>query len=158
MAIKESLASFFDNTGLAEVFSRSEPDPAKLRKPLLRGIDKTKTQFENGQTKAPNRWWKVSNGVVALTVKVNGDTFDINGVATNHMPENRFIEFLGKFRAAVEAGEFDDELKNKGNGDAKVHITKARKPRASNGGGAGWSEERRAAFAATIAARKAAKD
>jgi hypothetical protein len=158
MALKDTFSNFFDNTGLAEVFSRPAWDAEKARKPLLKGIDAAKKQFESGQTKAPNRWWKVSNGVVALTVKVAGDTFDINGVATNHMPEERFPEFLSKFRAAVEAGEFDDELKNHGNGDATVHIAKVRKPRAaSTGGGSGWSEERRAAFAKTIAARKAAK-
>jgi hypothetical protein len=157
MALKDTLSNFFDNTGLAEVFSRPAYDTEKARKPLLKGIDNAKKQFENGQTKAPNRWWKVSNGVVALTVKVNGDTFDINGVATNHMPQERFPEFLAKFRAAVEAGEFDDELKNHGSGDAKVHIAKAprapRKPR-EGGGSTGWSEERRAKFAATVAARK----
>ena len=163
MALKDTLASFFDNTGLAEVFSRKEADPAKLRKPLLKGIDNAKKQFENGQTKAPNRWWKVSNGVVALTVKVGGDTLDINGVATNHMPQERFVEFLGKFKAAAEAGEFDAELKNKGNGDAEVHVPKARAPRkareakpAGEGRG-GWSDERRARFQSSIAARNAAK-
>jgi hypothetical protein len=157
MALKDTFANFFDNTGLAEVFSRPAYDAEKARKPLLKGIDNAKKQFESGQTKAPNRWWKVSNGVVALTVKVNGDTFDINGVATNHMPQERFPEFLAKFKSAVEAGEFDEELKNHGNGDAKVHIAKApRKPR-TDGAGAGWSEERRQRFAASIAARKAAK-
>lgn len=134
MGIKDTFASFIDNTGLSEVFSRKEVDPSVARKPLLKGIDKAKEQFTATPrvTKAPNRWWQVKNGVVALTVKVNGDTFDINGVATNHMPEERFVEFLDKFRAAVEAGEFDDELNNKGNGDAKVHIGKAsgeRRPR-----------------------------
>jgi hypothetical protein len=160
MALKDTLTNFFDNTGLAEVFSRPAYDAEKARKPLLKGIDNAKKQFENGQTKAPNRWWKVSNGVVALTVKVAGETFDINGVATNHMPEERFPDFLAKFRAAVEAGEFDEEIKHHGNGAAQVHIAKApraaRKPR-EGGGGAGWSEERRAKFQETMAARKAAK-
>lgn len=158
MAIRDTLSNFFDNTGLADVFAQKPHDPTKARKPLLKGIENAKKQFENGQTKAPNRWWKVSNGVVALTVKVGGDTFDINGVATNHMPQERFPEFLDKFKAAVEAGEFDEELASKGNGDAKVVIPKARKPRSDSGtGGRGWSDERRARFAETIAARKAGK-
>lgn len=153
MALKDTLAGFFDNVGLAEVFAKKADDPTKARKPLLRGIDTAKRQFENGQTKVPNRWWKVSNGVVALTVKVAGDTMDINGVATNHMPQERFIEFLDQFRAAVEAGEFDQELANKGNGDAKVHIPKAKRASAE---GRGWSAERRERFEATVAARGAA--
>jgi Tfp pilus assembly protein PilN len=124
----EGLKGLIDNT-LEAVFSRKEPDAQALRKPLLKGIEQAQTQFENGSTKAPGRWWRVSNGVVALTVKVKGDTFDINGVATNHMPQERFVEFLSKFKTAVEAGEFDAELKNHGNGDATVHIAKADKPK-----------------------------
>lgn len=125
MSLKETLVSFIDNTGLAERFSLKQPTMQALRKPLLKGIETTRQQFESGQTRGAGRWWTVSNGVVRLTVKVKGDTFDINGVATNHMPEERFLEFLDRFKQAVDAGEFDDELKNKGNGDAKVHIGKA---------------------------------
>lgn len=161
MAFKDTIKSFIDNTGLAEVFNKPAYDADKARKPLLKGIDNAKKQFENGSTKAPHRWWSVSNGVVALTVKVGGDTFDINGVATNHMPQERFVEFLTKFRTAVEAGEFDEELKAHGNGNAQVHIPKARKARAPRDPNApakaGWSDERRAKFAATVAARNAAK-
>lgn len=128
MGIKDTFASFIDNVGLAEAFNVKPHDPAKARKPLLDGIKRTREQFDNrdkAPSKAPNKWWQVKNGVVALTVKVNGDTFDINGVATNHMPEERFKEFLSQFEQAVNAGEFDDELKHKGNGNAKVHIAKA---------------------------------
>lgn len=134
MPLKDTLFGLIDNVGLAEKFNLKPVDKTAARKPLLRGIEKAREQFsaEPRVTKAPNRWWSVKNGVVALTVKVNGDTFDINGVATNHMPEERFLDFLDKFKAAVDAGEFDDELNNKGNGDAKVHISKAggeKKPR-----------------------------
>ncbi len=111
------------NNGLKDVFDRTAPDPAKARRPLLRGIDSTAEQFRAGKS-GPRSWWRVKNGVVALTVKVNGDTFDINGVATNHMPADRFAEFLDKMRDAVNAGAFDAELANKGNGDARVRIGK----------------------------------
>lgn len=136
MAFKDTLSSFFDNTGLAELFSRKPHDPTVARKPLLKGIEVAKKQFENGSTKGPNRWWKVSNGVVALTVKLGGDVFEINGVATNHMPQERFVEFLDKFSDAVNAGEFDSEIEHHGKGDAKVHIAKAQK-----GGKRTYSEE-----------------
>ena len=125
MALKDKLFSLIDNVKLSEIFSRKQADMKSLRAPLLKGIDSAKRQFESGVTKAPNRWWKINNDVVALTVKVAGNTFDINGVATNHMPADRFAEFLGEFKAAVEAGEFDDELRHKGSGDAEVAIPKA---------------------------------
>ena len=111
------------NNGLRDVFERAPTDPAKARRPLLKGIERTAEQFRAGKP-GPRGWWRVRNDVVALTVKVNGDTFDINGVATNHMPADRFAEFLDKMRDAVDAGAFDAELANKGNGDAKVHIGK----------------------------------
>ncbi len=120
MALKEYL-TIIDN-GLKHVFERKATDPAKARRPLLRGIDRALSQFKAGSTGTPTGWWRLGNGVVALTVKVGGNTFDINGVATNHMPADRFEEFLVQMRAAVEGGEFDAELANKGNGDAEVHI------------------------------------
>ena len=122
MMVLDSLRSLIDNT-LEAVFNRPAHDPVRARKPLLSGIERARTQFENG-SKAPNRWWKVRNGVVAFTVKAGGNTFDINGVATNHMPEDRFLEFLDKMKAAIEAGAFDAEIANKGNGTAKVRIPK----------------------------------
>ncbi len=109
---------------LKEVFDRKAADPAKARRPLLRGIDGTLAQFKAGATGTPTNWYKIRNGVVALTVKVGGDTFDINGVATNHMPADRFAEFLGLMRAEVEAGELDAELANHGKGDVEVNIPK----------------------------------
>lgn len=139
MALRDTLFTLIDNVGLAETFKLKPHDPAKARQPLLKGIDSAKKQFENGQTKAPNRWWKVSNNVVALTVKLAGDTFTINGVQTNHMPAERFPEFLDKFKSAVESGEFDKELASHGKGDAKVHIA----PKRQSSGGAGTSRSPR---------------
>jgi hypothetical protein len=80
---------------------------AKARRPLLRGIDRTLAQFKTGSSGTPTGWYRMRNGVVALTVKFVGNTFDINGEATNHLPVERFEEFLGHLRTAVEAGEFD---------------------------------------------------
>ncbi len=111
------------NNGLRDAFERPAADPAKARRPLLKGVERTAAQFAAGKP-GPRSWWKLRNDVVALTVKVDGDTFDINGVATNHMPAERFAEFLDKMRDAVNAGTFDAELANKGNGDAKVRIGK----------------------------------
>ena len=122
MALKDYLG-IIDN-GLKHLFDRKAADPAKARRPLLRGIDRTLAQFKAGSSGTPTSWYQLKNGVVALTVKVGGNTFDISGVATNHLPVDRFEEFLAAMRAAVEAGEFDAELAHKGDGDAEVHIPK----------------------------------
>lgn len=127
MSLKEALLGFIDNVSLPAIFSRKVENLKELRQPLLKGISNAKRQFENGQTRAPHRWWKLSNDVVALTVKVSGNVFTINGVETNHIPSDRFADFLDKFAAAVDAGEFDHELRRKGAGDATVKIPKAKR-------------------------------
>lgn len=122
MALKDYLG-IIDN-GLKHLFDRKAADPAKARRPLLRGIDRTLAQFQTGSTGTPTGWYQLRNNVVALTVKVGGDTFTINGVATNHMPADRFEDFLGLMRAEVEAGEFDAELADHGKGEVEVNIPK----------------------------------
>lgn len=122
MALKNYL-EIIDN-GLKHLFERKAADPTKARRPLLRGIDRTLAQFKTGSAGTPTGWYRLKNGVVALTVKMAGDTFEINESATNHLPADRFEEFLGHMRAAVEAGAFDAELANKGEGDAAVELPK----------------------------------
>jgi len=122
MSIKDTLAGFIDNVGLADAFNVQHDDPQKARKPLLDGIRRTREQFalrgsEAGKT--ASRWWQIKNGVVALTVRIGGETIDINGAPTNHLPVDRFEAFLEAFEQAVLNGEFDDELKAKGVGRAK---------------------------------------
>ncbi len=152
--LKDALALVDDK--LASVFSTPAHDPEKARKPLLNGIAKTKTQFSEGKTKAPNKWWSVNNNVVAFAPKLGDDPLMINGKPLLYIPAERFPEFLETLQAAVEAGEFDDELKNHGAGNATVRTPrKAREP--GTGGGKGWSDSRREAFARTIQARKEAK-
>ncbi len=150
MAIKDFL-NVIDNR-LKDVFDRKASDPLKTRRPLLRGIDRTLQQFKGGSSGAGTGWYKVKNEVVALTVKVGGDTFDINGAPTNHMPVDGFEEFLTNMRAAVEAGEFDAKLASHGKGDAEVHIPKQRKPATIS------SEAAKARGIKAAASRKANKE
>ena len=125
MALKNYL-NIIDN-GLKHLFDRKAEDPAKARRPLVRGIDRTLAQYKSGSAGTATGWYKIRNGVVALTVKVGGDTFDINGAATNHLPADRFEDFLTAMRAAIEAGEFDAELANHGKGDAGVAMRRQRR-------------------------------
>jgi hypothetical protein len=121
--MKDTLAGFIDNVALADAFNVQHDDPHKARKPLLDGIKRMRDQFvaRNGESsKATNRWWQIKNGVLAMTVKIGGETLRINGATTNHLPVDRFEEFLEKFEMAANSGEFDDELKAKGIGRAKT--------------------------------------
>lgn len=126
MAIKD-LLGYFD-PALEAVFNRKAADPAKARKPLLKGIETAKRQFAAGQSNGPHRWWKLRNGVVALTVKLDGSILEINGVGTNHMPEERFAEFLEKMIEATNAGDFDAAIASRNHeGNTDVQIAPKRK-------------------------------
>ena len=48
MALKDYLG-IIDN-GLKHLFDRKAVDPAKARRPLIRGIDRTLAQFKTGST------------------------------------------------------------------------------------------------------------
>lgn len=114
MGILDSLAGFIDNEGLAEAFAVKPDDPAKLRRPVVDGIRRTREQYAErniGTARAAGRWWQVQNGVVAFTVKLTGGTLPLSGSTTNHIPEAMFAAFLDKFEQAVTAGELDAALK-----------------------------------------------
>lgn len=136
MALSD-LFSFF--TGEAKEKYNAKPvDPAKARKPLLTGINRARTDFNDDKFTKPSRWFSVKNSQVAFHPKLDGRVLQINGVAENHMPSDRFIEFLDLMEKEVEAGEFDEVIANHGKGNTDVHIGKARKPR-STGGEKPWS-------------------
>ncbi|MBB5709423.1 hypothetical protein [Sphingomonas xinjiangensis] len=122
----------FFTSDATEKYHEPAFDPAKARKPLLKGIERSKIQFENDSLKSPNRWFSIKNGVVAFHPKLDGRPLVINGLEENHMPSERFVEFLELMRKEVEAGEFDEVIAAHGKGNVDVHIGKTRK--ASAGG------------------------
>ena len=108
MALKDMFA--FVKDGLEERFNTKPRDPVAARKPLLRGIDAALDQHSNGRTKVPNKWWVVSNGVVAFSPKLKGQPLVLNGETTSHVENADFPAFLAAFRHAVEEGELDGEI------------------------------------------------
>jgi len=149
MALKDLLALADDK--LHEVFSSKPHDPSKARAPILKGIDRTAKQFAQTEPVRGRKWFKVANSVVELTLP-----FSISGKSTFYIPSERFPDFLEKLKSSVEAGELDKEIE--AGAGATPPQARERKPRSDAGQGRnGWSEERRAKFAATVAARNAAK-
>ena len=161
MSILEKLHALIDPT-LKETFDRKAYDPAKDRAWVVGRLEATKTQFASTETTRGGgaKWWKLSNGVVAFSpVRKDGMPLVVNGQTTNFIPGERFGDFVAAMIEAVNAGEFDKELAADTTNGTTVKVPA--KPRAARksveGGGAGWSEERRAKFAATVAARKASQ-
>lgn len=145
---------------LEETFNQKAYDPAKDRAWVVSRLEAAKTQFASTETTrgGGKKMWKLSNGVVAFSpIRRDGMSLVVNGQTTVFIPSERFNDFLAAMTEAVNAGEFDKELAADTTAGTTVKVKTPRTPRASSGGGAGWSTERREKFAATVAARNATK-
>lgn len=131
MALKD-LFSFFSPDSTKK-YNAKPHDPVKARAPLLRGIATARKQFNNDEFKKPNRWFSVKNEVVAFHPKLDGRTLILNGVEENHMPSDRFVEFLDLMEKEVIEGQFDEVIAAHGKGNVDVHIGKAPRKRSTTG-------------------------
>jgi len=148
MALRDFIALIDEK--LHDVFVATAPDPSKARKPVLKAIERAKAQFEAGkQPRGDSKWWSANNNVVHFTPNIDGKPLDF-GKRFNTIPAERFVQALDHLRDAVEKGELDEMITSEGSTRAKPVSATAGKKRA------GWSDERKAKFAATQAAKKAA--
>lgn len=148
-----SLKSFLDFTDdkLAKDHSTPAFDAQRARAGLVKVIDRAATSFSEGKTTG-KRSWSVNRNVVEFTLPVA-----LDGKTTFYIPAERFPDALSKLKAAVEKGEADSALEAaNGDDDQPKAARRQSKPREA-GDRPGWSEDRRARFQASIAARKAAK-
>ncbi len=145
MSIKDLLSLADDK--LQELFHTKPHDPEKARKPIVAGIDRTKSQFASTEPVKGRKWFKIANGVVEVNLP-----FMLGGKSTHYVPSERFNDFLDKLKALVTKGDLDKEI------EAGVGEVEAKPMRSASGAKrAGWSEERRRKHAETVAARKAAQ-
>lgn len=157
MSILEKLHALIDPK-LKDTFDKKEYNPVKDREWVAQRLTSTKTQFNATETTrgGGKKWWQLSNGVVAFSpTRKDGAPLVVNGQTTLFIPSEHFVTFVDHMIEAVYAGEFDKELSNETTNGTTVKIKTPRT--ASAGGGKGWSDERRAKFAQSIEARKAAK-
>lgn len=156
MALKDILG-LIDHK-LADVFHTVAYSPNRDRAAVAKRIDDTKSKFLATEPARGKKDFSVANNVVEYRPIVpSAGALLIAGKDVSYIPAERFVDFLDGLKAAVEEGELDKELEAAHGGEA-VKVKAARKPREPGSVGKGWSEERRAAYAATIAARKAAKE
>lgn len=157
MALKDIL-SLIDHK-LKDVYHTVAYSPAKDRAAVAKRLDDTKSKFLATEPPRGKKDFSVANNVVEFRPIVPGaGALMLAGSDVSYVPAERFADFLGGLKAAVEAGELDAELEAAHGDQPKA----AKAPRAARAprepsAGAGWSEERRAKFAASIEARKAAK-
>lgn len=155
MALKDLLALVDDK--LSDLFEKVAYDGSKDRAKFAKRIDATKEKFLQTEPARGAKDFSVANGVVRYAPTLSGNPISIGGKTTLHVPSERFSDFLDKLKSAVEAGELDDVIEAAATGEGTAKAQRAPRAKREGGSGRGWSDERRAAFAATIAARKAEK-
>lgn len=104
------LSKFIDNSLKAE-FEAKPYDVSKDRAKLIKRFQAALTQFKAGQAKAPNKLWKLSNGVVEFKVPFGADALVIGGAKVNYIPEGQFPGFIDALIEATGSGEFDGAFK-----------------------------------------------
>jgi hypothetical protein len=106
-----------DNT-LGTHFDTPVYKPAEGQKKFVKQIELAKRQFQAGTTNAPKRQWAVGNNKsVRYSPKIDGHPVLIGGVESNHVPHERFEDFLDGLKAEVEKGALDKEIKAALDGD-----------------------------------------
>ena len=151
MALKDFLSLADDK--LHEVFAKKAYDPQKDRERMVKRLDTANNQFQSATPTKGQKIWKIANGVVELTLP-----FFIGGKSVFHLPSERFSDAIKHLKEAVLAGDADEHLKAGAQSGSDKPARIKREPTSSGGdGGRSWSPERKAKFAATIAARNAAK-
>lgn len=125
------MAGFLEliDNALGTHFNAPVYKPEKGRAKLVKVIDKAAAQRAAGQT-PPTRSWKTgSNGAVSFSPKIDGKPVLIGGEAVNYVPGDRFDTFLEGLKAAVQAGDLDDEIKAALEGDEASPVSAPKTPR-----------------------------
>ena len=153
MALKDFIALADDK--LHEAFNRKPHDATKARETMVKRLDKAHEQFHATEPARGRKLFKIQNGIVELSLP-----FEVSGKSTFHIPSERFADALKHLKTSVTKGELDDELRaaaDKPSGDPAPAAAKVPRKQSTGGTGRGWTDERRAKFAATVAARNAGK-
>lgn len=149
-----SLAAFTKLTDekLKATYDEVNLDATKARAALVKRLDTALDQIRSATPTRGRKMWSINNGVVALTLP-----FHVGGKNVFHLPSERAVDAIEHLKAAIGAGEADDEItKGQAGGTKPARAPrKAREP--GSGGTREWTPERRERYMRSIEARKAAK-
>lgn len=132
-------------------------DPSiAVKERMISGIEKVLDVIDDGE-QSHRGWYALKGDVAKVSVRAGLKLLPIEGHAYNTLPRAHLSDFYEGVLTSIQDGELDEQIKALLSGDqAQPMITRARradagKPRAP------WSAERRAAYEASIAAKKKSK-
>ncbi len=139
-----------DNT-LGTHFDTPVYKPETGRKKFIKQIELTEGQHKAGTTNAPKRQWAIGNNdAVRYTPKIDGKPVLIGGKESNHVPNERFPDFLAGLKAEVEAGGLDKEIKAALDGEAAPTASRSAGSSSGTRGGRGELANVRSSFGRSI--------
>jgi hypothetical protein len=123
---------------------------------MISGIEKVLDVIEDGE-QSHRGWYMMKGDIAKVSVRVGLKLLPIEGNGYNTLPRVNIFDFYEGVLSAIQDGDLDEEIKvllSKDLGQptvARARRADAGKPRAP------WSPERRAAYEATVSAKKKKK-
>ena len=117
---------------------------------MVEGLKATIKQLQSKEENPKRGWYSMKAGIARVTVKAGNRLVTVEGEQYNAIPAERAMDFYKSLLEDADKGNLDSAITAAFEGTSQPDVqVKARKP------SAGWSDERRAKQAATIAARLA---
>ena len=136
-----------------QTFDKAAPDPiGEARKKVAADIEKTLAALEKNETPRGMKVKESPDGkgkAIGLKLKAGNKLIRLGGHDEVPVPLSEAPIVLKDIKKDLEAKKLDEDIEKL--------LGSSGKASSSGGGKAGWSPERRAKFAKTMAARKAAK-
>lgn len=150
------LTDFIVQDGAKRFEAKPEKDTITPRRTrIANSIDKLIEAAKAGEEKARGKVFEVRDDLAKAYVRHGGKNLVLEGQEFFYVAKDKLAAFYETVKEQILAGEHDDAIKAL-DGDNKGSRTTSNEGKRK--GDYGWSEERKARFQATLAAKKAAKE
>jgi hypothetical protein len=147
---------------VADGAKRFEATPDKdtitpRRKRIAASIDKLIAAAKAGEDKARGKVYEVRDGIAKAHIRQGSRNLVLEGQEYFYVAKEKLAAFYEEVKSQILAGDHDDALKALDEPEKPAGRTPRAPREGKREGNFGWSDERKARFKATIAAKQAAK-
>jgi hypothetical protein len=151
------LTDFIVQDGAKRFEAKPEKDTITPRRQrIANSIDRLIEAAKAGEEKARGKVFEVRDDLAKAYVRHGGKNLVLEGQEFFYVAKDKLAAFYETVKEQILAGDHDDAIKALDGDDKKA--SRATANEGKRGGNYGWSEERKARFQATLAAKKAAKE